>query len=319
MPGLKQNVYFFRNYHGFTGGHLKVHHYFQHVEVADCYNPHIFFTAESMMNEENPWYPFQHKILKEWHPMSADLLFLGGMDWLGIPEKYRSLCPVPVINLIQGRRHSNPGTLLHSFLSHRAVRICVSKEVQEAIESTGIVNGPVFTIENGLDIDMIEKMSVPTENRKYEICIAGAKNPTLALALQKYIMKKGCPCTCLTRFMPRHEFLEILGQSRIAVLLPKEQEGYFLPFWEAAITGCIPICPKHDGATTTFQHGVNGFFPNYAVEDIFQSLQQCQQLDEVSRYQISIEAKALARKRSLESERKQFYKILEDVNQIYTA
>jgi len=77
-----------------------VHHYFQHLEAANGYNPHIFFTEESIMNEENPWYPFQHNILKEWRPMSADLLFLGGMDWLGIPEKYRSLCPVRVINLI---------------------------------------------------------------------------------------------------------------------------------------------------------------------------------------------------------------------------
>lgn len=316
---MDRKVYYYRNYHGFTGGHLKVCHYFQHIEAANGYNPHIFFTEESIMNEENPWYPFQRNLLKEWHPLSADLLFLGGMDWLGIPEKYRPLCPVPVINLIQCRKHSNPGTLLHSFLSHRAVRICVSKEVQEAIESTSKVNGPVFTIENGLDIDIIEKMSVPTENRKYEICIAGAKNPTIALALHNYLMEKGYPCICLTHFVPRHEFLEILGQSRVAVVLPKEQEGYFLPFWEAAIAGCIPICPMHFGAISTFQHGVNGFFPNYAVEDIFQSIHQCLRLDETTRLQISNEAKAIARRRSLESERKQFYAILADINSLYTS
>src|SRR6516225_7808445 len=36
-------VYFHRNYHGFTGGHLKVSDYFTHVDTAKGYRAEIFF------------------------------------------------------------------------------------------------------------------------------------------------------------------------------------------------------------------------------------------------------------------------------------
>ncbi|MFN9976471.1 MAG: hypothetical protein ACK58T_41880, partial [Phycisphaerae bacterium] len=68
--------------------------------------------------------------------------------------------------------------------------------MQLAIESTGLVNGPVFTIENGLDINEIELVAMPAAGRKYDICIAGLKNPSIARALENYFSNKNVNIIC---------------------------------------------------------------------------------------------------------------------------
>jgi len=50
----KKTVLFHRDYAGFTGGHLKVWDYYQHVLMSDVFKPEIFFTSESVWLN-NPW------------------------------------------------------------------------------------------------------------------------------------------------------------------------------------------------------------------------------------------------------------------------
>jgi len=51
----KYTVLFHRDFKSFTGGHLKVWDYFQHVNSSENFNAEISFTPQSNWNN-NPWY-----------------------------------------------------------------------------------------------------------------------------------------------------------------------------------------------------------------------------------------------------------------------
>jgi hypothetical protein len=111
----KSTVYFYRDYAGFTGGHLKVWNYFQHVKSSDQFDAEIFFTPQSSWIN-NPWHEFKEQCLTEWNPIKADILFLAGMDWLALTEQQRLSPPAPVVNLIQSVRHADKDNQLFDFL-----------------------------------------------------------------------------------------------------------------------------------------------------------------------------------------------------------
>jgi len=317
MTTNKKQVYFYRNYEGLTGGHLKVWHYFSHLAQTGDFEPWVYFTENSLLDADQPWKDCSARVLPGWNPLDADLLFLGGLDWNSLPERQRHHFPKPIINLVQNTKHAIPETPLYSFLSHRAVRICVSQEVQHAIEETGKVNGPVFTINNGLDINLIKSISNFTHPRKYTVCIAGLKNPDVALQLFEMLQNNRIQTICLTQNLARRQFLEVLGQSDIAVVLPMQQEGYFLPFWEAAAAGCLPVCPIHDGATSQWKDGVNGFFPSYTAKDLFQSVQAGLRLSAENAIHMKFQAQALCKDRTLLREKEQFLEIVKNVQELY--
>jgi hypothetical protein len=100
----KKAVYFYRNYRGFTGGHLKVWDYYNHVKHSTGFFPFIFFGKGSSFETDNPWKVDHDSRMPEWNPEHADVLFLGGEDWLSLPEATRKSWPRPVINLAGQRK-----------------------------------------------------------------------------------------------------------------------------------------------------------------------------------------------------------------------
>ena len=104
-----------------------------------------------MESNSNPWFPRYKGV--GFLPDLYDYVFLAGMDWNAFGQS--ALDPTkPVINLIQHVRHSSPTEDVYPFLAHRAIRICVSPEVENAIKP--LVNGPIVTISNGIAIPPIE-------------------------------------------------------------------------------------------------------------------------------------------------------------------
>src|SRR5262249_52336243 len=81
-----QRVLFHRNYQTFSGGHLKVWDYFQHVAHADGFAPEIYFDPASVWDDTNPWRTELARVRREWSPADADVLFLAGMDWDALPR-----------------------------------------------------------------------------------------------------------------------------------------------------------------------------------------------------------------------------------------
>lgn len=56
-------VLFYRDFHGFTGGHLKVWNYFNHTLKSEKHQPYISFTSSSLWDSANPWHLFPQQVI----------------------------------------------------------------------------------------------------------------------------------------------------------------------------------------------------------------------------------------------------------------
>ncbi len=302
----KKTVLFYRDFRGFTGGHLKVFDYFRHVVASDDYQAKIYFTPESVW-VNNPWYDYKKDCLPIWDPEKTDILFLAGMDWLALDKLQRKSPPVPVINFIQHVRHADPDDHLFQFLSNPATRICVSEEVSDAIMKTDIVNGSIVTNPNGLNFRVFPQF---VKKKDISIFIDGIKNPILAEALAQKIKNQGMGCYLLTRRIPREKYLALLNSSRIAVFLPHKSEGFYLPAMEAMYLRTLVICPDCIGNRSFCIDNVTCLRPSYAFDDIYQAVRSVHMLSEKQKQLIMDNAYALAEKSTLSQERERFYEVL---------
>jgi glycosyltransferase involved in cell wall biosynthesis len=256
-----RKILFYRDYHGFTGGHLKVWNYFEHVEHSNIFKPKIYFTSNSNFDVENPWYDNIDDRESSWKPELSDALFIAGMDWTAVPLEYNK----PVINFIQGLRHSDINDLRYSFLNRPATRICVSEEVADAVTSTGIVNGPVLVIKNGLDTkDLPAKKSI----KDIKLLIAGYKQPSLAAQVHESLKKSGIEAHLLTRMIMRSDYLSLVARSAITLFLPCQSEGFYLPALEGMGLETLVICPDCIGNREFCLDMQNCISPIYSLEEI---------------------------------------------------
>jgi glycosyltransferase involved in cell wall biosynthesis len=313
----KKAVYFYRNYRGFTGGHLKVWDYYNHVKHSTGFFPFIFFGKGSSFETDNPWKVDHDSRMPEWNPEHADVLFLGGEDWLSLPEATRKSWPRPVINLVQGVRHADPGTSLFSFLGNHAIRICVSKEVEQEIRHTNKVNGPVFTIPNGVDPSLFGGRRMLNHERKIDLLIAGAKNPDLAKELYHQVNHEPLVIKVLDNQIPRENFLSLLGESRITLFLPCRREGFYLPALEGMAAGTLVICPDCVGNGDYCFDFVNCIKPDYSIEAILSAIGNARKLSAAATEMILSEAHKTFLAHTLEVERTAFLEILARVHQLW--
>jgi glycosyltransferase involved in cell wall biosynthesis len=312
----KKQVFFFRHYKGFQGGHLKMFDYFSHLSLSDYFEPKIYFTPDSVWDESNPWRDCRSQLLKDWNPYEADLLFLGGMDWYSLPQTERKNWPKPIINLVQGFRHSLTDSLLYECLSNHAIRICVSQEVTDAILETGKVNGPVFTIPNGIDYSFINKIQ-PNGSKEFDLLIVGLKNPNMAKELEIACKKLPITIKCLTEKIPRLDFIHALASSRIAVLLPNITEGFYLPALEGMSLETIVICPDCIGNRSFCINGDNCIIPNYTFDGIFSAINTVIDMNSTEINHIQNSAEATSKLHNIEIERQSFFETLTLTSKIW--
>lgn len=315
----EKTIYFYRSYQGFSGGHLKVHDYFNHVLLSSLFTPYVYIDPESRFDQSNPWQDEYSSRLPAWHPETADILFLGGADWLHLPEQSRGSWSKPVINLIQGFRHSDPTTLLNGFLSNHAIRICVSPEVAKAICESGNVNGPVFTIPNGIDFSMFPNPFPSADQREVDILIAGDKNREFGRNLQDWLNQFDCSTQLLDYQIPRQDFLKHLSNSRITVFLPETREGFYLPSLEGMASETLVICPDCVGNRSHNFDGVNCLMPEYSLDSMKTSIVRALEMTQTERDPIIQSALHTARKHTIEAERDAFLEILYQVEELWKA
>jgi hypothetical protein len=299
----RKTVLFYRDFHGLTGGHLKVWHYYQHAEHSARYRPRIHFTPESDLGNENPWRGISPPPLEHWLPAEAAVLFLAGLDWQAVPDP----APVPVVNLIQGVRHADPGDPRRPFLSRRAVRICISPEVADVIKATGEVNGPIHVIENA-----VEPPTFVTDSpRDIPVLIAGPKNPPFARAIHERLRMAGFAAECLVEQLPRDEFLDRLARAVVAVTIPNEREGFFLPALEAMAVGAVVVCPDCVGNRGFCRDRDTAFRPAYTLDDIVAAAVMAITQPEAAADAMRLAAAAEVRRHGLDAERAAFLDILD--------
>lgn len=305
----RQSVLFHRDFRGFAGGHLKVWHYFNHVAASPRHRPLIHFTPQSLFDGTNPWCQAGPVAAAPWTPAAADILFLAGLDWAAVPPTVDR----PVVNLVQGFGHAVPGDPRHGFLARRAVRICVSAEVADALHATGRVNGPILTIPNAVDH---ESFPEPAGPRDIPVLVAGAKQPDLARAVAAELERRGIAVHLLTAGLGRAEFLTLLGRAEIAVPLPLAEEGFFLPGLEAMALGALVVCPDCRGNRGWCRDGETGFRPAPTPEAIAAAVVAARGLPPTERGTLAARGRAAARSRTLADERREFLAILERLDEL---
>lgn len=296
---MKKIVLFQRDFQRFSGGHLKVWHYFNHVRASNEYEPRIAFTPASKWDESNPWKDAR-EFAVDWKPENADVLFLAGTDWRAVQDRHS--LGRPIINLLQHPRHADPKNETRKYLSNRAVRICVSQEVADSVNATGEANGPVFVIPNGIELPP----PAPNE-RKIDILISGFKAPDFAREIAKHLPQAKLVVDPLSR----NEYVDLLRSAQITLFVPRESEGFYLPALEGMAAGTLVICPDCFGNRSFCFDGVNCFRPRYDLKSVVSAVEQAASAD---RAQIIERAAETAREHSLENERAKFLSILHKID-----
>ncbi len=311
-----KKVLFHRNFRRFSGGHLKVWHYYSHLKGSNDFTPACYFSEESIWNEDNPWLALKEQREKIWSPQNADALFLAGKDWMLLKKAAPPSRRIPVVNLIQHVRHADPADIRSSFLSNRAVRICVSEQVAQCLRETRRINGPLFTVSNGIDLD---EMPISNEwtQRSTDILIAGLKNPVLAMELAERLREMTSAVEALSTHLPRWQFLEKLNQSKVVILLPNKTEGFFLPALEAMAVGAMVVCPDCIGNRSFCIDGINCFMPDYTLLDIVQAAVKSFSLIASDRQRLLTGSWQTALQHSLFREKNEFLAIMKNLGNIW--
>ena len=305
-PPHRKTIAFRRRFPRFSGGHLKVWHYFCHTKESPVFHPTIHLVPGYMLDATNPWISNAEPIQEIWEPRKADAFFLAGMDWTAVPED----CATPAINLVQGIRHADPADPRHGFLSRRAIRICVSKEVELAILATGKVNGPVVTIPTGMDLDELPE---PSHERDIPLLICGIKKPELAIKLSCELAGLGIAHRCQAQALPRREFLSLLGRAAVTVFLPHAREGFYLPALEGMAMGTVVVCPDCVGNRGFCIDGNNCFMPDYSPKALIASCLEALNSDMARIKSMQKNSLLTAELHNLEAERKSYLGILESL------
>jgi Glycosyl transferases group 1 len=300
----KKLVLFHRDFQGFTGGHLKVWDYFNHVAASPAFEPRVAFTKGSKLDSTNPW-SARPELFSDWKPETADVLFLAGTDWRALKD---APSKKPIINFIQHPRHADANSELRGFLKNRAVRICVSEEVAAAIKQTGEVNGAVFVIPNGIDLPTRPQTS--WNERKIDILVCGLKAPELAREVTKALTAQDRDVECLTDWIPRDEYLKTLSDAKITVFLPRPVEGFYLPALEGMATGTIVVCPDCIGNRSFCLDRANCFRPEHNAKAIAAATDAALSMANEERTRMLERAHATALEHSLARERAEFLSIL---------
>lgn len=298
---MRRCLLFHRDFQRYSGGHGKAWDYFRHAAAHPGWTPAVYLTPGSV-DDQNPWRTADAPVHAYWDPGAADALLLGGIDWRAYPHDDPGR---PVINLVQGVRHGDPGDPRHRFLARPAVRICVSGEIASAIAPSH-PRGPVVVIEAGIRLP-----APPVAAGRGGVFIDAIKQPGLGRALAARLRAQGRHVQLGEHRIPRAAYLERLARCRVAVVLPQAMEGFYLPGLEAMALGCATVVPDCVGNRAYLRPGDNALAPPLELDALVGAVAR---LDEPALCRrLAAEGIATARRFSLERERAAFHAVLDDL------
>lgn len=259
-----RTMLFVMNFERLYGAYLKVFDYFNHVIASHEIEPLIYLTPESAVDDTNPF--VQAGVQPVSCPIHADIFFTSGLDWRILDgHKVNYQCK-PVINLVQSIKHSSPEDPRYQYLTRPALRCCVSHEVERAILASGRANGPIVTIENGLDMEPL--INLRGSAKRFDVFIGALKNEKLGVCLADRLQQHGLRVDAAIHYLPRAEYLSRIAQSQMVALLPDREEGFYLPALEAMAVGTAVIVPDCLGNRAYCRDGVNCLVPSYDLEGL---------------------------------------------------
>ena len=283
----------------------------------------VRFTADSAWDETNPWNAAREHVIGEDDDVDFDVLFLSGVDWRGmIPVEERAEYRLPIINLVQHVLHACPNDPLnrHRFLPHKAIRICVSHQVEKAITRTGRVRGPVFTIPDGLDLEAVAMMAgaPPRAGRDIDVLVGANKVPDLGRRIAARLRREGRTVELVGERIPRQDLVRLMSRARVSVLVPNPKEGFYLPALEGMAAGTIVVCPDCIGNRSFCLPGENCYRPDYDENAIVAAAETALR-EEPGLDDLRARAAATAQAHDIAGERAAFLDILDGVEELWAA
>jgi hypothetical protein len=288
------------------------------VRASPHHEALVRFTEDSAWGPDNPWNDAREHVVDSGREIRPDVLFLSGVDWGMIDRADWAESPVPIINLIQHVWHAAPNDRLgrSRFLPNKAIRICVSPEVTRAVERTGRVRGPVFTIPDGIDLERLAD-SVRSSPPDLDLLVFANKQPERGHAVLECLNGTGRSHIIDAR-SPHAEILDLISRAAVTVFVPNPKEGFYLPALEGMALGTIVVCPDCVGNRSYCIDRVNCFRPAYGIEaivaDTREALARRHELG-----QMIERATETARRHDLQSERSAFLEILDRVEELWAA
>lgn len=316
----ERTVLFYRDLRAFSGGHLKVFHYYTHVQNAPGHAARIAFSDETVWDGGNPWSDERPRAEAEWTTERGDVFFVAGMDWRvalarGVRESNK-----PVINLIQHVRHADPTQDVHPFLGERAIRICVSAEVETAIRETGRVAGPTFVIPNGIEPEPRPPADWrPAHGPRTPVLVVGTKNRAFAAQLAESLRAAGVDTVLHDHFVDRATFLDTLARFAVTAFCPDRTEGFYLPALEGMNRGTFVVCPDCVGNRGFCKDGATCLSPAWTTAAMTEAVLQALCLPDDDFDAIRRAAAATAARHSLAAERERFHSILFDMDRLWAG
>jgi len=319
---MTRTVWFHRDYRGLTGGEVKHSHYVGHVLRMPGFEARVAFTgdledAALAAGRERLW-P-RRAVVGRWTPAERDVLFAAGTDWRYLDARGFAETGHPRVNLLQHVRHAEPGTELWRYLAHPAVRVCVSEEVAEAVRATGRARGPVLAIPNGTELapwDGARAAGPGWAARPVGVLAVGYKRPALAAAVSDRLARRGV-ASDLLGFVDRAAFLALLRETRVAVCLPREREGFYLPALEAMACGCVVVTLDCVGNRGFCRDGDNCVVAPPDAAGLADAVLRAVRLPEAERRRLLAGAAQTVAAHSLEAERARFHAVLADVDRLW--
>lgn len=278
------------------------------------------FSAESVWDSTNPWNQAKEGVLAPGEDFDADVVFLSGTDWRRvIPESERPRYSKPVVNLIQHVRHGCENDPLgrHMLLRHSAIRICVSPEVEQAIVATGRVRGPVFTIPDAIEVELIERLA-GSQPRDIDVLVAANKQPELGRSVARKLQAPGRKVELVDARIRREVLVALMGRARVTVTIPNPKEGFYLPAIEGMAAGTVVVCPDCVGNRSYCLDGENSFRPAYDEDAIVAAAERALG-GEAPIENLLPAARDTARAHDVSGERRAFLAILDRVEELWAA
>ena len=292
---------FHRDYKHYTGGHQKFRDYLLHTVSHANTECSLFVQKQCSIMPDF----FNHldnvNYQQQYTPEQADIVFLAGIDWRHYLQHFSK--EQPIINLIQHVRHGEEGSELFSFLQYKALRICVSDAVRDAIAP--YANGDCVTIPMGHDFPNL------SASKDVDLYVLGKKNPDFAGRIAEWARRRNMVVHIDSELVTRDVVLSNMARSKITLALPNPTEGFFLPGIEAMALSARAIVPDCIANREYCQPFTNATLCEYtesacirAIEQAIDRLQTPMQVFEKFR------GTRLARQYTLDKERKAYHKLL---------
>ncbi|WP_416305707.1 hypothetical protein [Neptunicella sp. SCSIO 80796] len=308
MTSKKRTILFHRWYHGYTGGHQKVYDYLTHTLASGQFDVNLWVENKASVNPELFTNITGVSYLDDYTPSEADIIFLAGLDWKAYLPFYNP--QQPIVNLIQHIRHGDPNHPLHQFLQYKAIRLCVSDAVRQAIAP--FANGPCITIKMGHQVPAIK---VPKVRDLY---ILAPKQPALGGALADWARSKGMSVLLHNKAVERDVVYSSMASSRISLPLPNKTEGFFLPGIEAMKLSDWAVVPDCVASREYSAKGANIVECEHSEQGCRTGIHQAlQQLSRPYRFYYQFHGKRRVAGYQLKQERKELQYILAHLEQFW--